>query len=105
MPVCHNIVEAMSCGCVPILEYEYASLMNPKLENLKNSICYKGAGELLDRFSYAIDIDQNDWKRMSLEVEKLYQHGYTPSAVISNIIDSKILFLQAEQYSLSLLNI
>ena len=37
MPFSHNVFEAMSVGCIPIIEDKYADLFQPKLEHLKNS--------------------------------------------------------------------
>ena len=52
-PVCHNLVEAMSVGTIPILEYD--ERMTPTLRDGENAICFRGRRGLID----AIDrIDQ-----------------------------------------------
>lgn len=40
MPFSHNVIEAMSVGCIPIIEYKYADLIQLKLEHLKNSFIF-----------------------------------------------------------------
>ena len=47
-PVCHNIVEAMSVGCVPLVEY--GSRMHPPLEDNVNAICFEGKTGLIEAF-------------------------------------------------------
>jgi hypothetical protein len=45
-PVCHNVVEAMSTGAVPILEYDQR--LNPALEDGKHAICFRGRRGLIE---------------------------------------------------------
>ncbi|TWU60292.1 hypothetical protein Poly51_05670 [Rubripirellula tenax] len=45
-PTCHHLVEAMSVGTIPILEY--GDRVTPELSDGINAICFSGAGGLAD---------------------------------------------------------
>ena len=55
MPWCHNSIEAMSVGTIPILEY--GNLFHPALENMKNCITYANYEELKSAINTALTLD------------------------------------------------
>lgn len=106
IPEAHNLIEAMSVGCIPIIHETYADLLIPKLENMKNALVYNS----LEQFDQIInDFIGFDEKKVCLLRKKVleYYEGYlTPNAVINNITKENInmLYIQAEHKSLKLLN-
>jgi hypothetical protein len=48
-PMCHNVIEAMSVGSIPILSY--SDWFTPSLEHGKNAIIYKDQADLIQKIS------------------------------------------------------
>lgn len=44
MPLCHNLIEALAAGCIPILQY--GSYLTPPLQNQVNSLAFQDAESL-----------------------------------------------------------
>jgi hypothetical protein len=107
MPFSHNVIEAMSVGCIPILEDKYADLFQPKLEHLKNSFIFsqseKNLEEIID-FAF----NQNDalLNLISQNVLTYYNNYLTPKNVIETISKNKYstCFLNAEAFSVKYLS-
>jgi hypothetical protein len=57
MPLCHNLVEALSCGTIPILQYHH--YMNPALEHGKNCLTYRDHDSLAKTIQLAIAMPHN----------------------------------------------
>lgn len=87
MPFSHNLSEAMSCGTIPILEYN--DLMNPPLIDKVNCIAFKGKDGLLQAVDYALKIDKETTEIMKNNVTYYYQKYLAPSSFISKITESK----------------
>ena len=52
MPLCHNLLEALLCGTVPILEYH--RYLHPALEHGKNCLTYHDRASLIEAINQAI---------------------------------------------------
>ena len=48
MPLCHNLYESMSCGCIPLVHVNYAKWLGPELQSLLKPVTYNDDGELLE---------------------------------------------------------
>jgi hypothetical protein len=46
MPLCHNVIESLAAGCIPILQY--GSYMTPPLQHRKNCLAFNDAQSLAD---------------------------------------------------------
>jgi glycosyltransferase involved in cell wall biosynthesis len=84
MPHSHNIVEAMSVGCIPILAY--AAWMVPTLEHGINCIVYEH-GKIEEAINYARSLDSSVIKQMRQKVFDYYQSHLEVSSVIKKIED------------------
>jgi hypothetical protein len=79
-PLCHNTVEAMSVGCIPILEY--ADLFKPPLEHGVNCLRFGGREGFVEAVREASGLDGKRVAVMRAEVLQYYERYLSPSGVI-----------------------
>ena len=108
MPLCHNIIEAMSVGTVPIIQREYAQVMYPQLENGKNAIIFQNIDDLKDILNNKLfNTSESDLKIMSDHVFQYYQDFLSPESVVENINcnlkSDATIYLNAEHRSIKFL--
>ncbi len=101
MPYCHNIVEAMSVGCIPLIQKEYANMMQPPLTDKVNAVFFNTMEDLPQSINAAYNMDQTTLTTMQKNVMAYYKNHLTPKAVIEKILsgDFKKYYLLAEQTS------
>jgi hypothetical protein len=66
MPMCHNTVEAMAVGAIPIINYP--EWFDPNLEHLKNCIAFDDKSDLLDKLNEVLRMDGEEVARMRQHV-------------------------------------
>lgn len=108
MPLCHNVIEAMSVGTVPIIQREYAQVMYPQLENGKNAIIFENIDDLKDILNNKLfNTSESDFKIMSDHVFQYYQDFLSPESVVENINcnlkSDATIYLNAEHRSIKFL--
>ena len=105
MPQSHNLIEAMSVGCIPIMHKTYADLLTPQLTHLENCLVYSTLLELDTLINEAFKLPQEQIREMRKNVIRYYLEHLTPESVVKTILDSEfqILYVQAEQKSVALL--
>jgi hypothetical protein len=105
MPFSHNIIEAMSCGCIPLIEEKYASMFSPPLKHQTHVILFSGLEDLAEKISLIFHMDDGSVESMRRNVQEYYEEHLTPHKVIAKIEKSKPakIYLQAEDYSVGLL--
>ena len=105
MPYCHNIVEAMSAGCIPLIQKEYANMMQPPLTDKVNALFFNTAADLPQSISMAYNMDQNTLTTMRKNVMAYYQNHLTPKAVTENLLsgDFKAIYYSPSKQVLSTL--
>ncbi len=103
IPHCHNIVEAMSVGSIPIMHANYAALWNPELEHLDTAILYYNLDDLYEKLKTVFDVGECEVERMHLNVLNYYKDNLTPAGVVNNLEKNRSypIFLQAEHYSVA----
>ena len=89
-PLCHNIIEAMSCGCIPILQESYAKYMFPNLVNGKNAIIFENELDLESKVKMAFSLGDDSLNQLTKGVEEYYKENLTPEGVINNIMNGNI---------------
>jgi hypothetical protein len=83
MPWCHNCVEAMSAGAIPILEY--GSLFHPSLEHNKNCLCYTNYDDLKSAIDAALAMAPNEIEAMRKNVFDYYAEYLSADAMTRRI--------------------
>lgn len=106
VPHSHNIAEAMSVGCIPILHKNYAALMSPKLINGVNCLIYKDLNDLDFLMKSFFKLKEAELRQMQDKVFEYYKEHLSPSAVVGKIENNNFekIYIQAEVISLSYLN-
>jgi glycosyltransferase involved in cell wall biosynthesis len=61
-PMCHNAVEAMAVGSIPVIAYH--DWFEPELEHGKNAIVYSGKEDMLNKIDAALKMSQEDIRRL-----------------------------------------
>jgi hypothetical protein len=99
MPLCHNAVEAMAVGTIPIINY--AEWFKPRLEHLKNCIEFRDEVDLIRQVKYALTMDQLQIHEIRNNVieyhEKYLSIKSFHEQVIHHLNDRTTLFVNAEQ--------
>lgn len=89
MPFCHNIIEAMSVGTIPILHENYAKLFEPPLKDMQNAITYTESN-LVEKLRGALELNREKLSQISGNTTSYYHNYLVPGAVVSNILSEDI---------------
>ncbi|MEK6479226.1 hypothetical protein WJR50_16890 [Catalinimonas sp. 4WD22] len=85
MPMCHNVIEAMSVGSIPIVEYpEY---FHPALEHGKNCIVFNGKEDLVSQLQGVINMDQQAIDTLRRGTITYYDNYLKPEVWVSKMVD------------------
>lgn len=105
MPLCHNLVEAIAAGCIPILQHPH--LMVPHLEHGRNCFAFRdeaGLAAILERIPHMPEKEVRD---MRANVLAYYRSHLAPEAVIGRLeqegSDLRRVRLNGELYSTNIL--
>lgn len=79
MPFCHNTIEAMAMGCIPILQYH--QLFVPKLEDGVNCITFKNADDLVNKIEGILKKTENEIREMRENVRNYYDEYLCPESI------------------------
>lgn len=104
MPLCHNIIEAMNCKSIPILQDIYANMFPVPLVNGVNCFTYNQKNDLLEISDQIISLSLDEIKHMQNNVGDYYEQYLSEKAIASLVVDTKNVdfYLQAENHSISL---
>lgn len=80
MPLCHNVVEALCAGCIPILQHPH--LMEPPLQHGVDCLSFNTEAELMDLLKSIPRIDGDTVLQMRHNALAYYQRYLTPEAVV-----------------------
>lgn len=106
IPQSHNLIEAMACGCIPIIHKEYALLMNPPLENAHNAFIFSDLENLHLQLQNIFKEPNELLFQMEKNVNIYYSTYLTPEAVVNSVLNKNLekIYIQAEHISLQLLD-
>ena len=88
-PICHNAIEAMAVGAIPIISYH--DWFFPSLEHNKNAIVYSGKEDLVKKIEEVINMSAEQIEVMRRNVIEYYERHLTTESFINKFE------LQAEQ--------
>lgn len=101
MPLCFNIIEAMSVGSIPITQYP--EFFDPPLEHLKNALVFKSKDDLLRKIRDALSMDEKEINDMQAGVanyyDKFLQIDRLPHMINQFEQSNTALFINAEEVS------
>ena len=83
MPMCHNVIEAMAVGTIPLISY--AEWLHPNLEHLTNCIVFDGRADLVEKMRLALSMPELQVNAMRANVVAYYESHLRPEVVVSVI--------------------
>jgi len=78
MPHCHNIIEAMAVGAIPITNY--GAYMSPPLEHDANCIEFETPEDLTAQLHRVLSMPESEIRRMRASVVRYYESHLDPTA-------------------------
>lgn len=78
MPMCHNIVEAMAVGTIPITNYP--EWFEPKLSHMENCIAFDDKDDLIDKIRSALEMGTDQIAKMRANAMGHYETHLRSSA-------------------------
>lgn len=88
-PVCHHLIEAMSVGGVPILEY--SDRFTPSLVDGENAICFEGRAGLVDAIRRIDAMSISELERLSEAAADYYDRHLDGEGFLSRVLDHGLL--------------
>jgi len=106
IPQSHNVIEAMSMGCIPVIHKNYATLFTPHLIHMENAIIYYNLKELDIQLSKLSYLQDNIIDSMKINVLEYYKNYLSPESIVNIIENNNFsrIFIQAENKSLEFFN-
>ena len=86
MPMCHNTVEAMAVGAIPIINYP--EWFDPHLEHLQDCIAFDDKADLVVKLNAVLDMDAGQIARMRQRVIDYYDHYLAPESFVRKLESS-----------------
>jgi hypothetical protein len=83
MPPCHNIIEAMAVGCIPLTNY--ADWFFPPLEHGLNCLRFRDADELRERVLEVLAADEASLESMRRGVVEYYDRYLAPEGFLERL--------------------
>jgi hypothetical protein len=89
MPLCHNIVEAISVGCIPILQEGYAKVLHASLKSGVNCLIFRDEADLCAKLREGLSWPLPQLRAARENVARLYNSAFTPQAVASELLANR----------------
>lgn len=104
IPQSHNVIEAMSVGCIPVLHKEYAESFKPSLQHFINAIIFESFESLDENIKAIFNFQENEIENMQENVTHYYSNYLIPGAVVREIEEGSFttISIQAEEKSVGL---
>lgn len=83
MPMCHNAVEAMAVGTIPIISYP--EWFRPSLRHLENCIAFDDEADLVAKINLALRMPPEDVARMRRNAIAYYERHLDPVGFVRTI--------------------
>lgn len=94
MPLCHNVVEALAAGCIPILQY--AAYLPPPLEDGVNCLTFRDAAGLRETIAAANTMNPDKIVELRSNVRRYYNEFLAPGRFASRLLNGpRTLLLNA----------
>jgi len=87
MPMSHNVIEAMACGAIPIIQY--SKVFSPPLKNRLNCLQFENESELIDALNTAINMSQSQISSIRKNVINYFHENLCSESFIKRIENSK----------------
>ncbi len=79
-PMCHNVIEAMAVGSIPIIAY--SDWFDPELKHGENAIIYTDKEDLIKKVKSVLEMSQEDIQKISKGVLEYYDTYLTEKHLV-----------------------
>lgn len=94
MPLCHNVIEALAAGCIPILQY--AAYLPPPLEHGVNCLAFPDAAGLRNAISSALGMRPEEIQNLRAKVREYHDTFLAPGRFTKRLLNGpRTLLLNA----------
>lgn len=83
MPMCHNVIEAMAVGTIPLIGYP--EWFHPNLQHMRNCVVFGGRDDLVEKMRMVLAMPQPQIERMRAEVIDYYERYLRPETLVDAI--------------------
>lgn len=83
LPMCHNAIESMAVGTIPIISY--ADWFFPALEHRKNAIIYTDKADMLQKINEVLAMNRDEIAALRKNVLEYYDRNLVPLSFIANV--------------------
>ena len=87
MPMCHNVIEAMALGVIPVINYP--EWFSPKLQHMKTCITFDSTHDLKQKACKIMEMNRHQISHLRSNVIAYYDHYLLPEKFIRDIELSK----------------
>ena len=87
MPMCHNVVEAMAVGAIPIINYP--EWFNPSLRHMDNCIVFDDKNDLVRKINDILGMDKQQISEIRDRTIDYYENYLNPRIFINDIESRK----------------
>jgi hypothetical protein len=84
MPMCHNIIEAMAVGTIPLTNYP--EWMRPNLVHMENCIVFDDKDDLVNKVKLALGLSKREIARMRANVVDYYCKHLDPRIFVLDLV-------------------
>jgi hypothetical protein len=84
MPVCHNAIEAMAVGTIPIINYP--EWFTPPLTHMENAILFSDRKDLIEKIKYVLEMDRETITELKNNVINYYEDHLDLKKFINRVI-------------------
>lgn len=89
MPLCHNVIEALSVGTIPLIQRSYAQHFYPPLIDGETALFFDDENDLRQSIDRALALPDEEFNRMSTKAKEYYAQHCTPSVIINTMLSEK----------------
>jgi len=87
MPMCHNVIEAMAVGAIPIINYP--EWFNPTLRHMENCIVFDDRKDLIRKIESVLEMGKQEVSEIRGRVTDYYENHLNPTRFIDDIESRK----------------
>lgn len=83
MPMCHNIIEAMAIGTIPITNYP--EWFSPNLEHMKNCVVFDDADDLIRKIDLALAMSDEQKEALRRNAMQFHDQHLRPETFVAKV--------------------
>ena len=87
MPMCHNLIEAMAVGTIPVTNYP--EWFDPDLRHMENCIVFDDQDDLINKIQLAMHMDETQMAKIRMNVIDYYETHLKPEVFVRKLESSR----------------